>query len=531
MPRINNAKNFKNEFYATQNWVLEKIGGSGVVNSIGGQSGTITLSSDLVMTGKEISINSGTDANQFLKFTEAGKLPALDGSLLTSLNASQLTSGTVPEARLTVASTTEKGIIQLATSAEVTAGTDDAKAVTAAGLKVELDKKVAKVAGTTDTLLAGDATGNIVRTTISKSLLESFNEANKLVQINSDGKIPTSLIPQVAINDTFVIETAESGSDLTAKIQALVTTGIGGIKAERGDIVIVNAGSAAGNYIILNTSDAITDSYYQKLYVADGIVTSINGMSGPTVTLNLSDIADVTSDQATLLKGITVSGQDVTVGGVILATKASVTEIDTAYKAADQAIQDQIGTGFDSTNTIKKAIDDLSTANTGLGDRIDDLEAAVGDSSSGLVKDVADLKTTVGDSTSGLVKDVNDNKAAIETLNGADTVEGSVAKTVKDAVAVETNRATAEEGKLKTAVEKAVQFVETSVTVSQTDASVAATAEIIGRLVAIYDADGSYVYPDVVYNKATGESTITVDFGAVKDEIWTAVVAQAIVVA
>ena len=189
MPRINNAKNFKNEFYATQNWVLEKIGGSGVVNSIGGQSGTITLSSDLVMTGKEISINSGTGANQFLKFTEAGKLPALDGSLLTSLNASQLTSGTVPEARLTVASTTEKGIIQLATSAEVTAGTDDAKAVTAAGLKVELDKKVAKVAGTTDTLLAGDATGNIVRTTISKSLLESFNEANKLVQINSDGKI------------------------------------------------------------------------------------------------------------------------------------------------------------------------------------------------------------------------------------------------------------------------------------------------------------------------------------------------------
>ena len=281
----------------------------------------------------------------------------------------------------------------------------------------------------------------------------------------------------------------------------------------------------------MNTSDAITDSYYQKLYVADGIVTSINGMSGPTVTLNLSDIADVTSDQATLLKGITVSGQDVTVGGVILATKASVTEIDTAYKAADQAIQDQIGTGFDSTNTIKKAIDDLSTANTGLGDRIDDLEAAVGDSSSGLVKDVADLKTTVGDSTSGLVKDVNDNKAAIETLNGADTVEGSVAKTVKDAVAVETNRATAEEGKLKTAVEKAVQFVETSVTVSQTDVSVAATAEIIGILVAIYDADGSYVYPDVVYNKATGESTITVDFGAVKDEIWTAVVAQAIVVA
>lgn len=364
MPRINHAKNFAGQLYATQPWVLEQLGGPGVVNSIGGQSGVITLSTDLVMTGKEISINSGTGVNQFLKFTEAGKLPALDGSLLTSLNASQLTSGTVPEARLTVASTTAKGIVQLATAAEVTAGTDDTKAVTAAGVKVELDKKVTMVAGTADTLLAGDATGNIVRTTISKSLLESFNEANKLVQIDSDGKIPSKLIPQVAINDTFVIDTADTGSDLTAKIQALITTGEAGIKAERGDIVIVNAGTAAGNYIILNTSSTITDADYVKLYVAAGIITSINGMSGPTVTLNLSDIADVTSDQATLLKGITVSGQDVTVGGVVLATKASVTEMDTAYKAADQAIQDQIGTGFDSTNTIKKAIDDLSTANT-----------------------------------------------------------------------------------------------------------------------------------------------------------------------
>jgi hypothetical protein len=45
------------------------------------------------------------------------------------------------------ASTSTKGIVQLATGAEVTAGTDTAKAVVPATLKTELDKKVDKVAG------------------------------------------------------------------------------------------------------------------------------------------------------------------------------------------------------------------------------------------------------------------------------------------------------------------------------------------------------------------------------------------------
>ena len=51
-------------------------------------------------------------------------------------------SGSVPDA-----STSTKGIIQIATGAEVTAGTDTAKAVVPSTLKTELDKKVDKVAG------------------------------------------------------------------------------------------------------------------------------------------------------------------------------------------------------------------------------------------------------------------------------------------------------------------------------------------------------------------------------------------------
>lgn len=52
----------------------------------------------------------------------------------------------------------------------------------------------------------------------------------------------------------------------------------------------------------------------------------------------------------------------------------------------------------------------------------------------GLSTAIESLKATVGDDKSGLVKQVADNKAAIDTLNGASTVEGSVDKKIADAI-------------------------------------------------------------------------------------------------
>lgn len=53
----------------------------------------------------------------------------------------------------------------------------------------------------------------------------------------------------------------------------------------------------------------------------------------------------------------------------------------------------------------------------------------------GLSTAIESLKTVVGDDKSGLVKQVADNKAAIDTLNGASTVEGSVAYQIAQVVA------------------------------------------------------------------------------------------------
>lgn len=53
----------------------------------------------------------------------------------------------------------------------------------------------------------------------------------------------------------------------------------------------------------------------------------------------------------------------------------------------------------------------------------------------GLSTAIESLKTVVGDDKSGLVKQVADNKAAIDTLNGASSVEGSVAYQIAQVVA------------------------------------------------------------------------------------------------
>jgi ribosomal protein S24E len=70
-------------------------------------------------------------------------------------------------------------------------------------------------------------------------------------------------------------------------------------------------------------------------------------------------------------------------------------------------------------------------------------------------------------------------------------------------------------------------MIETTVTISQTDAETPASAEIDGRLVSMYDADGAYVFADSV-KYATGKTTVTIDFGGSHTEEFTVVVTKPI---
>ena len=138
------------------------------------------------------------------------------------------------------------------------------------------------------------------------------------------------------------------------------------------------------------------------------------------------------------------------------------------------------------------------------------------------------LKDVVGDETKGLVKGLADvttkataNEGAIATLNGADTVEGSVAKALKDAKAyadgLAVNYATAEQGNKADAAAAAIG-VETD-----TENSVAATG-IYARLESLESVMGTASVKDDhgnVVTPATGVQKQIEDLQASQNEVIT----------
>lgn len=138
------------------------------------------------------------------------------------------------------------------------------------------------------------------------------------------------------------------------------------------------------------------------------------------------------------------------------------------------------------------------------------------------------LKEVVGDETKGLVKGLadvttkaTDNESAIATLNGADTVEGSVAKAVKDAKAyadgLAVNYATAEQGSKADAAAAAIGVetdTENSVTATGIYARIESLESVMGTA-SVKDDHGNVVTP------ATGVQKQIEDLQASQNEIIT----------
>ena len=138
------------------------------------------------------------------------------------------------------------------------------------------------------------------------------------------------------------------------------------------------------------------------------------------------------------------------------------------------------------------------------------LKAVVGDETKGLVKGLADVTTKA-----------TDNESAIATLNGADTVEGSVAKALKDAKTyadgLAVNYATAEQGNKADAAAAAIGVetdTENSVTATGIYARLESLESVMGTA-SVKDDHGNVVTP------ATGVQKQIEDLQASQNEIIT----------
>lgn len=188
------------------------------------------------------------------------------------------------------------------------------------------------------------------------------------------------------------------------------------------------------------------------------------------VTIEVGDVYNVataggTDSQGTAIKaGDNVAwngtGWDVLAGTVDLSAYDTRAQAEEKLAAAKTELQSNIDAATDRLDTLESTVGDadsglvkdvaaLKTSEATQNTKIADLETVVGKAATddeiatGLVKvaedntrEVAELKRIVGHSELGLVKDVADLQTAVETLNGDEETEGSVAKTVQDAVDV-----------------------------------------------------------------------------------------------
>lgn len=149
------------------------------------------------------------------------------------------------------------GKVELATAAETTTGTDSTRAVHPAGLKVELDKKVA----TTRTVTAGAGLTGGGDLSADRTLAVSFGTTAGTAAQGNDSRITGALQPGYAqtINPqtgtSYTLVAADAGKVVTLSNTGAITLNAPGsvfTAGQRVDVVVINTGMAT----VVGTSGA-----------------------------------------------------------------------------------------------------------------------------------------------------------------------------------------------------------------------------------------------------------------------------------
>lgn len=296
----------------------------------------------------------------------------------------------------------------------------------------------------------GDAKNALVGTTEDKSTVDTIKGAKKY----ADEKSSAALNSAKAYVDGLV--TGESG--VSARVTALegkvdvekVSTAISNAK----DVAIAAAEEkdAALKTVILGTghTGTVKDAAAAAKAADDKAVaaqTAVDTLSGKVGTIaDGKTAAGLIGENATAISGINSKvgtvPENKTVVEMIADAQAAATYNDTEVRnlitANKTAIDTLIGSvdGDKAKSAREMAHEEVAKVVDGAPESFDTL------------KEISSWISTHSDSAVTMDNSIKANTAAIEKLNGADTVTGSVAKAVKDGVTPVANRVTAIEKKV-----------------------------------------------------------------------------------
>lgn len=212
-------------------------------------------------------------------------------------------------------------------------------------------------------------------------------DLNKLIDVYTAGN-------GIAISNNVV------SAKIDAASESFLTVGADGIKL-------------AGVQTAINTAKAAAEKT-----ATDAVEALANGAVA-TNTANISTLSGAVTTNTTNIE---------TISGNVTSNTTKINQVEQDYKAADTQIN----------NKIDEINETLTGETTGFAAQIAANKAAIEaevtratGAEQALSTKVTALETTVGDSTKGLVKDVADNKSAITTLNGEESVAGSVKNVAK----------------------------------------------------------------------------------------------------
>lgn len=244
------------------------------------------------------------------------------------------------------------------------------------------------------------------------------------------------------VYDAYVAQVTEQMAGKVDKVAGsrLITEAEAAKYAAKADVTQVNAAKEEAK----QHADSQVATVSTKVSTLEGTVgtikTDIDGLKSKDSAQDTA-IADAKAKAEKGINDAAAVATKATALEKLVGTKESGTglckEISDNTKAisALQSANEQVLTNAKAYTDGK--IGEVNGTVSGVKADVDRLKATVGSSASGLVKDVADLKTKDSE-LNGLIAA---NTAAITTLNGNATTEGSVDKKISDALASYSNTA------------------------------------------------------------------------------------------
>lgn len=300
---------------------------------------------------------------------EDNKLPALDGSLLTNLPGGGVESIAGKSGAFTVDSTltisasnqisVASGVfMKLTNTSDVVATTTGSFSFTANSGSIQFSSTSNEFIGQVTMSDAVTMSSTVAITGPLTYAGAAMDAANGIPLLDAQGKIKAAQIPPIAITEVLPVE-ADGTSDLNTLLRKAATDK-SLTEVQPGEIIVIQRPAegpdpappqsywdgVCGNYLVKETVavTSLTSANCIKTYMPDVNVT-VNGVAAVdgNITLNLENLADVTSTQATLLKSIQVNQTVPSIQGIRLATEEQIKQ---AYTISRDTI------ALDSLSTV-----------------------------------------------------------------------------------------------------------------------------------------------------------------------------------